>query len=234
MEEILEALYLVNKKAHQLKDNIKKKSEEYFELKKKAVLKLWLEGHLIVDDIHRPDLVWFVSVNYDAKYNFHQKDEYEIMQNFGKPQVWKKYSKTTEIDKGKCKNFLPKHQQAPAYKGELSPDFNKARELITLYTERFDFHTEKEKLKNSVRKEICDYIEDANKNKILNLTFTKQDLKASISQFPPTKKFQNFKEVFFTKFKNQVDVGNLMIILEIHLPKVDGNQVLWEFTSING
>ncbi|MBZ8121042.1 hypothetical protein [Bacillus thuringiensis] len=228
MEEILEALYLVNKKAHQLKGSIKKKSEEYFELKKKAVLKLWLEGHLIVDDIHRPDLVWFVSVNYDAKYNFHQKDEYEIMQNFGKPQDWNKYSKSTEIDKGKCKNFLPKHQQAPGYEGDLKPDFNKAKKLITEYTVGFDFHIEKEKLKNSVRKEICDYILDANKNEILNLNFTDQDLRTAISQFPPTKNFQNFKEVFFTKYKSQVTGYTLMQTLGINPPNVVDDQVSWE------
>ncbi|PHD06611.1 hypothetical protein COF45_25085 [Bacillus wiedmannii] len=223
MRETLEALYLVNKKAHQLKDSSQKTSEEYFELKKKAVLKLWLEGHLKVDDIHKPDLVWFVSVNYNGKYNFHQKNEYEIIQNFGMPQKWRKFSKTAEIDKEKCRCFLPKYQQDPGYKEELKPDFNKAKELITLYTKKFDFYIEKKELKNSVRKEICDYIVNANKNKILN--FTNSNLETLISQFPPTKNFQNFKEVFFTKYKNQVTGYTLRQTLGINV--VDG-QVSWE------
>lgn len=232
MEETLQALYLVNKKAHQLKKKSSNTSKKYFELKKKAVLKLWLEGHLKVVDIHKPDLVWFESVKHKGKYNFHQKDEYEIMQNFGKPRYWRKTSQTTVIDMGKCKLFLPKNHHEEAYKEKLTPDFKRATNLITSYTEGFDFDKEKEKLKNSVRKEICDYIECAKENEILNSKFTENDLKESISQFPPTQKYQNILEVFFTKYKNQVKAYDLMQKLEITPPKVKNNKIVWEFTSI--
>ncbi|OUB76782.1 hypothetical protein BK744_09675 [Bacillus thuringiensis serovar zhaodongensis] len=227
MEEILQALYLVNKKAHKLKKKSSYTSKEYFELKKKAVLKLWLEGHLKVVDIHKPDLVWFESVNYKGMYNFHQKDEYEIMQNFGNPRNWRKTSQTTLIDMRKCKFFLPKNHREDAYKEKFTPDFRRATRLITSYTEGFDFDKEKEGLKNSVKKEICDYIENENRNDILNSKFTVKDLKESISQFPPTQKYRNLLEVFFTKFKNQVKVYDLMQILEITLPSVKGKKIFW-------
>ncbi|AFQ13098.1 TPA: hypothetical protein ACG05V_005307 [Bacillus pacificus] len=227
MKETLEALYLVNKKAHQLKLKSSKSSKVYFELKKKAVLKLWLEGHLIVGDIHEPDLVWFESVYQNGKYNFHQQDEYEIMQNFGKPKKWGKDSQSTEIDKEKCKCFLPEDQRGAAFKGKLTPNIKRATTLITSYTDQFDFDVEKKKLKDSVREEICDYIEGANKNEILNSTFTEKDLMDSISQFPPTQKYLNLMEVFYTKYKNQVDAYDLKQKLEINFPTVKAGKISW-------
>lgn len=218
MVETLQALYLVNKKAHQLKKLNKSISDEYFEIKKKAVLKLWLGGVLKVSAVHKPDLVWFESVIDNGKFNFHQKDEYEIIQLFGAPVDWNKKNDTSVPVKDKCTHFWSAESK--------DPDYKRAMDVIKNYISGFDFVNEKEKLRLTVREEVCESVQSQYKQEIISSKFSEKDLINAIESFPKAGNYEIFFNVFFAG-KPIYTAYYILQELKIECPIVSDGKIIW-------